>query len=270
MEQGDKVWERPWIKQQSALPFNYSTKRAYSSMNVMILWLTAMEQGYTSNAWLTFKQAKELGYSVKKGEKGTAISFYSSYKKESDESSYKFMKTFNVFNLEQTDIPNSDITEAPPIEFGATLEQIEQAINNMGVNIKWNFEKAAYYPDGDFITMPPKQSFLSEKGLIATLLHEALHATGHASRLDRDIKNRFGSQLYAIEELIAETASVFLQCELGIHASLENHACYLKSWIKCAKEDPKFLFKTMTDANKAVEHLHKYVNVTLEDNAKAA
>lgn len=75
--------------------------------------------------------------------------------------------------------------------------------------------------------MPVAQAFGSAEGWSATALHELGHATDHPSRLNRDLRGRFGSQAYAMEELRAELASVFMQGELGvgtdIHAAVTSH-----------------------------------------------
>jgi antirestriction protein ArdC len=56
--------------------------------------------------------------------------------------------------------------------------------------------------------------------------HELTHWTAHKSRLDRDLKNRFGSRNYAGEELIAELGAAFLCAEFGFDGDL-RHAGYI-------------------------------------------
>ena len=58
-------------------------------------------------------------------------------------------------------------------------------------------------------------------------------------------------------ELIAELGSVLLMAELGLPVTenLNNHAAYLRNWLKGMKDDPKFIFKASSQASKAVDWL---------------
>jgi antirestriction protein ArdC len=56
----------------------------------------------------------------------------------------------------------------------------------------------------DRIVLPGRSAFETADGYYATALHELAHWTGHKSRLDRDFTGRFGTEAYAVEELIAE------------------------------------------------------------------
>ena len=105
METGVLPWVKPWSSTNAGLPKNARTGRSYSGANVILLWITQQEHGYSSNKWLTFKQAQELGGSVRKGEKGTTVTFVSRFEKSDDAgnvASIPFLKSFNVFNVEQS------------------------------------------------------------------------------------------------------------------------------------------------------------------------
>ena len=58
--------------------------------------------------------------------------------------------------------------------------------------------------------MPPFESFRDAESFYGTLGHEAVHWSGHRTRLNRDLSSRFGSHAYAAEELVAELGSAFL------------------------------------------------------------
>ena len=47
--------------------------QAYSGINVLMLWASALEQGFTTPNWMTFKQAHDYGAHVRKGEHGTPV-----------------------------------------------------------------------------------------------------------------------------------------------------------------------------------------------------
>jgi antirestriction protein ArdC len=79
--------------------------------------------------------------------------------------------------------------------------------------------RALYSITGDYVQMPPIECFRDAESYYATLLHELTHRTQHASRLDRDFKNkRWGDAGYAAEELVAELGAAFLCADLGITA----------------------------------------------------
>ena len=71
MEQGQIPWISPFEKQ--IMPVNYLTKKEYNGVNLLSLWVTGMQSGFTGNYWIGFRQANQLGGHVKKGEKGTPI-----------------------------------------------------------------------------------------------------------------------------------------------------------------------------------------------------
>lgn len=80
LEQDTLPWRKPWKTakySQTTLcfPVNAITGRAYSGMNVVLLWMDANEKGFSSNRWLTFGQALEVGGNVRKGEKATFVTF---------------------------------------------------------------------------------------------------------------------------------------------------------------------------------------------------
>lgn len=81
--------------------FNFKTKNPYSGQNIDIL----MSAGFGSEYWMTFNQAREMGYMVQKGQKGTQLMKVVE-KEEKDKKSGKIVKKkvpkyFYVFNMEQ-------------------------------------------------------------------------------------------------------------------------------------------------------------------------
>ena len=79
LEAGRVPWVQPWgtaaAKAPLAMPKNASTNRSYSGVNVLLLWGSTIENGFTGQSWLTFRQALSLGGHVRKGERGTVLSF---------------------------------------------------------------------------------------------------------------------------------------------------------------------------------------------------
>ena len=128
----------------------------------------------------------------------------------------------------------------------------------MGVQLMHGGNQAYYSPDRDQIVIPSKEAFIDEQEYYATRLHETAHATGHRGRMDRDLSGTFGSEKYALEELRAELASVFLTMDIGFHFGEfheKNHQAYIQSWINGIKEKPKTIFQSIGEAQKIRDYM---------------
>jgi antirestriction protein ArdC len=252
---GTAPWVRPWVQSEphSGMPYNLSTGRAYRGINTLLLGL----QSYPRQAWLTYKQAADMGAYVRKGETGSPIVFYKACTvrdRSSDDSNatktFPLLKTFTVFNVAQIDgLPAVNAPADAPVasNFPGADALLAQAQIETGGDV------ACYIPSRDLIRLPAKSAFKSEADFYATALHELTHWTGHASRLDRlRTLARFGSESYAREELIAELGAAFLCGSLGIPGTLQ-HAAYVGSWIKVLQNDKRAIVTASGAAQKAVD-----------------
>jgi len=252
IEAGTEGWSKCW---QSTMPKNGITGRPYNGINVLLLWLAADKAGFQSSDWMTFKQARQAGGMVRKGEKGTTVVFYKSLSvTEKDDSGEEIRKeipllrSFTVFNREQIDgLPEAG--QGAPVDRMAAADAI---IDGSGAVIKHG--EPAYHPVADFITLPHIEAFRSADHFYATALHELAHWTGHQKRLNRDLSGRFGNEAYAAEELIAELSSAFLCAQIGIQGELQ-HKGYIQSWLKVLKNDKRAIFTAASHASKAAEYL---------------
>jgi antirestriction protein ArdC len=71
LEAGRVPWVQPWgtaAAKAFAMPKNAATQRQYSGINVLIIWDAVIERGFSTQNWLTFRQALGLGGHVRKGE----------------------------------------------------------------------------------------------------------------------------------------------------------------------------------------------------------
>lgn len=270
LEAGVRPWMQPWNAENAAgrimQPLRHNGDR-YKGINVLMLWASAEEQGFACPTWMTFKQALELGGHVRKGEKGSPVVYASSFKKtdtdddgQETEQEIPFLKEYTVFNAEQCEgLPKHFYQLAePPTE---TLERIERAdlfFANTGATIRNGGSQASYNVQTDVVRMPPFEAFRDAESHAATLAHELTHWTRHPSRLDRSFgRKRFGDAGYAIEELVAEIGSAFLCADLQITPEVrEDHASYIKGWLKVLKEDNGAIFSAASHASKAVDFLH--------------
>ncbi|HGY9593369.1 TPA: ArdC family protein [Vibrio campbellii] len=262
LEKGVKPWVCPWDRtgDYSMLPVNFKTKSVYSGINILLLWSETAEKGFSSPFWLTFKQAQELGGNVIKGQKGTTIIYYKMWEKENEEGekeSIPMLKTFVVFNLDQIeniDKPIFEMTSQREEKEFTVLEHVEEAIDKTGVTIVHSGARAFYSPSADQITLPEKTRFHSSSDYYATAFHELVHATGHGSRLNRDLKNSFGSKDYAFEELVAELGAAFCCADFGVVGDVQ-HESYVAGWLSKLNDDKRFIFKAASLASKAHQYL---------------
>lgn len=283
IQENNVPWEKEWSAQelQENSAHNPITKTVYQGMNTLTLDVIRMGKNYSSNAWITFKQAKDLGGFVRKGEKSTPISFFKmniteEEKVVEDKKGEKriekeekkrpiFRKSF-VFNLDQIDgLSNETIKELKGIikeeinltrEF-ATNEQCEKILKNSKIPIihTHNSNFAYYVPSTDKIHLPQKEQFKSEGAYYSTALHELGHATGHKSRLNRTFGRDRKSPDYAKEELRAELYSYLQAKELGIDFNLQNHQSYVKSWSRNLENKKEEIVMAVKDAIKIVSYV---------------
>lgn len=262
LEAGVKPWAPQWEAGACGLPAipTRANGEAYRGLNVALLWGAAEMKGYRHHTWMTFKQAKELGGCVRKGEKSTPVIYWGSYAKEGDdgeEETRLFAKGYAVFNVEQIDHLPARFYEAPPV--GETAERIKAAdawAVGTGADIRHGGSKAFFSPKSDHVQMPPLEAFFEPEAYYGTLAHELTHWSGAKARLDRQFGKRFGDKAYAFEELIAEMGAAFAMARLGIAAEpREDHASYLASWLKVLKADKRAIFTAASKAQAACDFL---------------
>tara|TARA_R100000426_G_scaffold46571_1_gene34904 strand:+ start:501 stop:1400 length:900 start_codon:yes stop_codon:yes gene_type:complete len=267
MENLGSDWLKSWSTNAMSNHHNVISKKAYQGTNTFLTAISSYKNGFQSNQWGTYKQWQSKGYSVKKGSKGTDIIFFDKIKIEDTETKEEkfipILKGFSIFNADQIEDywSGSAIPEKPTFKH----EQTEQLVTNSQAIIKHGGNRAFYTSDADFIQMPNKTDFKDVDGSNAmqnyysTLLHELTHWTGHTSRLDRKLANKFGSNAYAFEELVAEVGSVFLTAMLGIEKQPQpNHAKYLNGWLEVLKQDKRAMVKAFGLAQKASDYILAY------------
>lgn len=268
LEHGARPWVQPWSTgKHVAGPISIPkrvTGEPYRGINVLMLWLTAHERRYISPLWMTYNQAGELGGQVRKGEKGTTVVYASTFSPKDengetdDEKRVPFMKGYTVFNVEQIDGLPAKFTDRHPA-FENTDERdaaAEAFFANTGAAISHGGDMACFSPALDAIRMPAFAHFTNSGSYYATLAHEMTHWTGHKSRLDRNLANRFGDEAYAVEELVAELGAAFVGAILGIEPQVEEgHAGYIENWLKVLKSDKRAIFTAASAAQKAVDLL---------------
>lgn len=267
LEAGTVPWVQPWGAAGLApgLPRNAASRRPYSGINILILWGAAIGGGYPSQGWLTFRQALDVGGSVRKGERGTTVVYTDRFVPEAereqagrdgdDPRSVAFLKRFTVFNTAQCDgLPMSFGAGTLPLPDRKIVPLAEALIAASGADFRIGGAKAFYAPAADYVQVPPQPAFRDQINYYRTALHELGHWTGHPSRLNRDQSGGFGTAAYAREELCAEIASAFLCATLGIVPTV-RHADYIGSWLSLLRADDRAIFRAASLAGKAADYL---------------
>lgn len=266
MQAGPAQWQKTWaVAAANGMPVNATTGAPYRGVNILLLWVATAEAGYTTNRWMTYKQAQAVGANVRKGEKSVTCVFFDMIKKkeaQDDEAQFFPMaKAFHLFNLDQIENLPAELQADEPVTTTKVFEPCGAADDFLvasGAAITHKGGRAFYRPSTDEIYMPPREAFTTPENYYATVLHELTHWTGHASRLDRDFSktSRFGDESYAFEELVAELGAAFLAGHFGFVAStVEDHASYMASWIKVLKNDKNAIFTAAKHAGAAMDYL---------------
>ena len=268
LESGVNPWHKSWkTGHSSTAPTNHKSKSQYRGINHFLLSCAP----YKSPFWLTFKQAKELGGKVRKGQKAWPVIFWNwvlideagNRTKDPEKAKRKvpFLRYYNVFNVEQIDGLNIKSPEPPELTDHQRIQACEKVISGYknAPKITTAGEQPCYIPSSDEVRMPEMGLFDTPEIYYSIAFHELAHSTGHQSRLNRDgitKKAAFGDSIYSKEELVAEMTAAFLSAHCSIDGdTLDDSASYLQSWIKVLKGDSKLVVNAAAAAQKASDHI---------------
>jgi antirestriction protein ArdC len=204
----------------------------------------AQAAGYRTPRFLTFRQALELGGNVRKGEHGTKVYFVKQLQVQDKGANDETATRLVPMMRKPMRVRNPDTRD----------ELADAFLHSTGADIREGHGEACYIPSRDFISMPAFAAFRGADNFYNVAFHELTHWTGHKSRLDRDLKNRFGSRNYAAEELIAELGAAFLCAEFGFDGDVRN-AGYIANWIELLRADKRAFFTACSQASKAADYL---------------
>ena len=281
VEQGAASWQKPWNPSMGDdTPINAITGKPYRGINRELL--STFGPGNGDGRYCTYKQAEAQGWQVRKGEHGFPIEKWSTYEKqvvnketgEVTNEQKMGVRYYTVFHASQID-------GIPPLERPAVEKQIDPdkridaMLVSMGVSQDNGGNRAFYRVLPDHIRMPPVSAFPTAGDYDTVRLHEASHATGHPTRLNRDLSGEFGSPQYAKEELRAEISAAMTSRVMGIAfdpdqvkaaeqsrvGGVTNTAAYLASWLRSLpeKDRTKELMSAISDAQKISDHLLEHV-----------
>ncbi|MCA9274273.1 MAG: DUF1738 domain-containing protein [Phycisphaerales bacterium] len=273
LEQGTVPWKQPIRSQGGSgrLPTNLLSHREYRGINVFLLAVTAWAEGYESPYWLTFKQTKEKGGHVRKGEKGSLVIFWKQHatedKKTGEPIKIPVLRRYTVFNTDQCDgieLPSDEpgsggVEDAEPPEGFTPIRECAEVVAGYagGPTIEHRGGRALYSPRTDTVRIAEPDRFETREAYYATLFHELVHSTGHSTRLDRGLDRElapFGSPDYSKEELVAEMGAAFLAAASGIGTqTIEQSASYIDGWRKKLGQDKKLIINAAAAGQRAAD-----------------
>ncbi len=262
IEAGAGSYQMPWHSGTGiGAPANAFTGRTYRGINTLLLWAEASRAGYSSGRWATYRQWSEHGCQVRKGERSTLVMLWKPITAREDTnegeaapSGRLLARAFQLFNANQVDGYEtgvvSELPETARIPCAEAFFQAQPATT-------WHGSDAAFYdPRADIVSMPAFASFRAPEAFYSVLAHELTHWTGAKRRLDRDLSGRFGSDAYAMEELIAELGAAFTVAHLGLACEPRtDHAPYIASWLRVLAGDPRAIVSAAGKAQAAADYL---------------
>ncbi len=270
------------ISGDSVFAKNIVSNHVYNGINQLILNYLKQKYHYKYNRWLTFKQLSELNGKIQKGSKAAIVVFKSvmyfdvdsernitklvEHMQKNNQSTghlnlkkVHYLKYFNVFNLSQVDNLPEDFYKIHEVEHLTNFEKderAEQIISGSGAVIEYAPSNEAFYNWAvDKIYMPERKQFVSAEAFYNVLYHEMGHWSGHSSRLNRPLNNKFASKEYAFEELIAEISTAYLFAFLGFESRITNNVSYIDNWLSVMKNDKKFIIQASSQAQQSADYI---------------
>jgi antirestriction protein ArdC len=267
IERGAGECRMPWHHDGTIAshPVNIASRKPYRGVNIIALWASAYANQFGTGLWGTYRQWRERGAQVRKGEVGTAIALWKvddrnadKPEQEEDEASKErrmFARGYTVFNCAQVD--GYTAPAIPLLPESQRIAHAERFCANLGIDVRHGGNQACYVPSKDFVQMPLFGSFRDGVAYYAVLLHECGHASGAPHRLDRDLSGRFGSQAYAMEEATVELLSAMICADLGLSIDPRpDHASYIASWLEVMRADKRAIFTAASKAQQIADWMH--------------
>ena len=268
LEAGTLPWRKPWDPDKAGgpgMPRNAVTGTRYRGVNTVVLGMSPLAFGSGDPRWCTYKQAGERGWQVRKGERSTTAYFFKRLEVqggtdptggEDATRRIPLLRAFPLFHASQIqDVPDyvpPTVAEAP----WRAPEATGIIVANSGAAIRTGGDQAFYSSSTDHIQMPPMAAFHSAAGWNNTILHELGHWSGAETRLNRDLRNRFGSHDYAREELRVEISAAMISAELNIpDQDLPDNVSYLAHWLDRLRSDRKEIFRAAAEAQRIADYL---------------
>lgn len=301
LESGVGLWKQGW--RNAKTPVSAITGKKYNGVNRLFLTIATMQNGYTDNRWMTYNQMADKGWRFKVDEEGrskgknagVAIEFYELRDRETkqpfdrhvldgmtkseqdeyiEENVYPIRKYYRVFNADIIEgIPEKEVGIIDDNKLNNRAENLLKYWSDNEAEIVHGGDAAYYNVTEDKIHLPDKEQFTDMSEYYSTSFHEIGHSTGHEKRLNRELKGRYGTEDYAVEELRAEIASMFIEQDLEISAgenNIENNSAYINFWRNKITENPTVLFTAIADAERITKFVMEKENLIAKESLSYA
>lgn len=289
LEAGTTPWRRDWDVCQSGHHCNLISGRRYRGANPVLLTLAMHLRGSALPYWCGFAEAKAHGLAPRRGcsaayvlqpqvhgqRDATAPELHQPVAADGEAAEghgenpgrtwvrYRPLPLFNAADLVGDGLvaliaSRRQLAQAATRPEPERLAAAEAVLSSWPVPVQHGGDQPCYQPSPDRILLPERSAFHNASAYYATWAHEAIHSTGHSSRLARDLSGGMGAggdrgRAYAREELVAELGAVLLGDRLEIGSAMANHAAYLGGWIELLREAPKILLQVLGDARRAAD-----------------
>lgn len=287
-----------WLNEEGKqYPRFYPMGAAVSPFNAMVLGLNSDKNGYATNLYTLFSEAKKRDEAVMAHERGVPFNWYAWNKyvnrhnpediidrkdyqelSATDQTQYKGIHNREIrvlFNIDQTMLPLKDKEKYEEVvkanvganEDKALRSQVKDFIQKMKDNLmavrKDGSGVAHYDTEKDAVYMPKQENFEQYSDYVQEMLRQVVTATGHQQRLAREgmvMKNGIAPSEDAVkqEKLVVELASGIKMMEMGMTAKISKENIGLVDyWNRELKENPCLIDAIESDVNNALDVIRK-------------
>lgn len=277
-------WDNPVHQNISFIQYNPITGTVYKGGNIMRLYLSSLKNGFTDPRWVTFNSiANNKDYKLKNNSKSTLIEFHKNLKYGTDEWNKYVSKlqektkqehllnkkdilihTYHtVFNAEQFEkFPSLEKKPQLVIPEEDRIKAIEEIITNSKAPIIYDGRGKNYYDQiTNTIHLTKQEYFKSKEAFYSTALHEIINSIDYKSYLNTNVT----------KELVSEFSAILLRERYNVTKTKEqvqNSLSYIQSWAEDIKYDPNIIYKSMKEAEKAVNYIQSNMLVNHKTNQK--
>jgi len=189
---------QPWagLSAPLGLPRNAATGRAYSGINILILWCAVAERGFRGPALAHFRQALKLGAHVRKGERGTTVVYADRFiptvnararRRNGRRSGGDFVPQ-TLHGVQRRPVQRSTVRQRadPCAPFRKPdPAQAEALIRATGADLRIGSSRTFYVPSADYIEVPSPAAYFESVNWHRTVCPELHGGNWEAEKCNR-------------------------------------------------------------------------------------